>query len=136
GDGAAPLSLAHRATIANMAPEYGATMLFFPMDEESCSYMLLTGRSEEHVKTVRNYYMAQGLFGIPNKGQIDYSKELELDLATVKASVAGPKRPQDRIELTKLKLTFINELQADAPAGYGKPAAEIDRAARIHASTT
>ena len=131
GDGATSLSLADRATIANMAPEYGATMGFFPIDEEACSYMLLTGRTEEHVKTIRNYYTAQGLFGIPRKGQVQYTKELELDLATVKASVAGPKRPQDRIELTKLKQAFINELQADAPAGYGKPGTEIERRAPV-----
>jgi aconitate hydratase A / 2-methylisocitrate dehydratase len=131
GEGATSLSLADRATIANMAPEYGATMGFFPIDEESCKYMLLTGRSEEQVATVRNYYQAQGLFGIPRKGDISYSKELELDLATVKASVAGPKRPQDRIELTKLKHTFINELQAEPPAGYGKPGSEIERRAHV-----
>jgi len=131
GDGATSLSLADRATIANMAPEYGATMGFFPVDEESCSYMLLTGRTEEQVKTIRNYYTAQGLFGIPRKGQVQYTKELELDLATVRASVAGPKRPQDRIELTKLKHAFINELQADAPAGYGKPGREIERRAPV-----
>src|SRR4051812_26548836 len=130
GEGAASLSLADRATIANMAPEYGATMGFFPMDEESCAYLMLTGRSEENVKTIRNYYTAQGLFGIPRKGQVDYTKELSLDLGSVKASVAGPKRPQDRIELTKLKGAFINELQADAPMGYGKSGKEIDRAAR------
>src|SRR5712691_880483 len=96
GDGAESLSLADRATIGNMAPEYGATMGFFPFDEESCHYLRLTGRSEEQIATVRNYYQAQGLFGIPRKGAVDYSKVLELELATVKASVAGPKRPQDR----------------------------------------
>ncbi len=131
GEGAASLSLADRATIGNMAPEYGATMGFFPFDDESANYLRLTGRTEEQVNTVRNYYQAQGLFGIPRKGQLDYSKELELDLATVKASVAGPKRPQDRIELTKLKHTFINELQAEPPGGYGKPASELERAARV-----
>ncbi|HEY3054516.1 MAG TPA: aconitate hydratase [Thermoanaerobaculia bacterium] len=131
GEGATSLSLADRATIANMAPEYGATMGFFPIDEESCSYLQLTGRTDEQVATIRNYYQAQGLFGIPRKGEIDYSKVLELELATVKASVAGPKRPQDRIELTKLKHSFINELQADPPAGYGKPGSEIERRARV-----
>ncbi|HEX7418259.1 MAG TPA: aconitate hydratase [Thermoanaerobaculia bacterium] len=135
GDGATSLSLADRATIANMAPEYGATMGFFPIDEESCRYLLLTGRTEEQVKTIRNYYTAQGLFGIPRKGQIQYTKELEVDLATVKASVAGPKRPQDRIELTKLKQAFINELQAEPPAGYGKPGSEIARGAHVETNT-
>src|SRR5687767_8969847 len=131
GEGAASLSLADRATIANMAPEYGATMGFFPIDEESLRYLRLTGRSEEQINAIRNYYKAQGLFGIPRKGEISYTKELELDLATVKSSVAGPKRPQDRIKLTELKQKFINELQADAPLGYGKKASEMDRAAKI-----
>lgn len=130
GEGAASLSLADRATIANMAPEYGATMGFFPIDEESCRYMALTGRTEEHIAMVRNYYKAQGLFGIPKKGEIEYTKVLELDLATVRASVAGPKRPQDRIELDGLKHAFVNMLQTDAPNGYGKPAGEIERKAR------
>ena len=130
GDGAASLATADRATIANMAPEYGATMGFFPIDEETCNYFRLTGRTDEQISTIRNYYTAQGLFGIPRKGDVQYTKELELDLATVKASVAGPKRPQDRIELTKLKHAFINELQAEAPAGYGKPAGEIERKVR------
>jgi aconitate hydratase len=131
GEGAASLSLADRATIANMAPEYGATMGFFPVDEESLRYLKLTGRSDEQIAAIRNYYKAQGLFGIPLKGQIEYTKDLELDLATVKSSVAGPKRPQDRIKLTELKQKFINELQADAPLGYGKSAAEVDRSAKL-----
>jgi aconitate hydratase len=131
GEGAASLALADRATIANMAPEYGATMGFFPIDEESCNYLLLTGRSKQQVAAIRNYYQAQGLFGIPRKGDIQYSKELELDLATVKSSVAGPKRPQDRIELTQLKYSFINELQAEPPMGYGKAGTEIERTAFI-----
>ncbi len=135
GEGAASLALADRATIGNMSPEYGATMGFFPFDEESANYMRLTGRTDEQVETVSNYYEAQGLFGIPRKGQLDYSKELELDLGTVKASVAGPKRPQDRIELMNLKHTFINNLQAEPPAGYGKPASEIERSARVSQGT-
>ncbi|MGZ5476553.1 MAG: aconitate hydratase AcnA, partial [Thermoanaerobaculia bacterium] len=125
------LSLADRATIANMAPEYCATMGFFPIDEESCSYLRLTGRTEEQIDTIRSYYQAQGLFGIPRKGEVDYSKVLELELGTVKASVAGPKRPQDRIELTRLKQSFINELQKEQPAGYGKPASQIERKTRV-----
>src|SRR5437870_2745294 len=120
GDGAASLTLADRATIANMAPEYGATIGYFPIDEETCKYMLLSGRSEEHVNTFRNYYRAQGLYGMPRKGDIDYTKVLDLDLSTVVASVAGPKRPQDRIELTALKSTFHDILCAPVPSGYGK----------------
>ncbi|MCU1349149.1 MAG: aconitate hydratase 1, partial [Acidobacteria bacterium] len=136
GEGAASLALADRATIANMAPEYGATMGYFPVDEESCRYLALTGRTEEQIAAVRNYYTAQGLFGIPRKGEVEYTKVLELDLSTVRASVAGPKRPQDRIELDKLKQTFVNMLQAEAPNGYNKPASEIERKARTMAGIT
>ena len=106
GPGAAALPVVDRATIANMAPEYGATMGFFPIDAECVNYLRATGRSEEHCKLYENYYRAQGLFGIPQKGQIDYSTELALDLGSVVPSVAGPKRPQDRIELPKLKEEF------------------------------
>ena len=127
GEGARSLPVADRATIANMAPEYGATMGYFPIDEESCRYLALTGRTEEQIDTFRSYYQAQGMFGIPLKGEVDYTKVLELDLSTVRASVAGPKRPQDRIELDVLKPTFTNMLQAEPPNGYGKPASEIQR---------
>ena len=99
-----------------MAPEYGATMGFFPIDAECLNYLRATGRSEEHCKIYENYYRAQGLFGIPKKGEIAYSQELELDLATVVPSVAGPKRPQDRIELPKLKDSFVST--------FSKPVAE------------
>jgi aconitate hydratase len=121
GDGAASLSVTDRATIANMAPEYGATMGFFPVDEETCAYLLATGRSKEHVDTVRSYYKAQGMFGVPRKGECDYSVVLDLDLASIVPSVAGPKRPQDRIELSALKTQF-NELMVKpvAQGGYGK----------------
>jgi aconitate hydratase len=131
GEGAASLSLADRATIANMAPEYGATMGYFPVDAESCNYMRLTGRTEAQVAAVRNYYSAQGLFGMPKKGDLQYTSVLELDLSTVKASVAGPKRPQDRIELDALKHAFTNELQAAPPMGYGKPSSELDTRAKV-----
>src|SRR5947207_13167653 len=99
GEGAASLSLADRATIANMAPEYGATMGFFPVDDESLRYFALTGRTDEQISAYGNYFKAQGLFGMPKKGDLRYSKELELDLGCVRASVAGRKRPQDRIEI-------------------------------------
>ena len=106
GPGAKALPLVDRATIANMAPEYGATMGFFPIDEETVQYLKATGRSGEHCQTYENYYRAQGLFGIPAKGDIDYSTDIELDLASVGPSVAGPKRPQDRIALLDLKQSF------------------------------
>ena len=126
GDGAASLSATDRATIANMAPEYGATMGFFPTDEETCQYLLATGRSEEHVELVRRYYKAQGMFGIPKKGECDYSSVYDLDLASIVPSVAGPKRPQDRIQLSQLKERF-NELMVKSVAdgGYGKTEDEL-----------
>ena len=110
GPGAAALPVVDRATIANMAPEYGATMGFFPIDEESVKYLRATGRTEAHCRNYENYYRAQNLFGIPQRGQIDYSTELELDLGTVVPSVAGPKRPQDRIDLPNLKREFLDAL--------------------------
>jgi aconitate hydratase len=120
GDGAASLALADRATIANMAPEYGATMGYFPIDEETCRYMRMTGRSDEQVNALRAYFKAQGLFGMPKDGDIDYTTVLELDLSAVRASVAGPKRPQDRIELDDIQREFEEMLRKPAPAGYGK----------------
>ena len=117
GEGAASLSLPDRATVANMAPEYGATMGFFPIDSTSAAYLRATGRSEEHVTTYENYYKAQGLFGMPMKGDIDYSVELELDLATIVPAVAGPKRPQDRIPLANLKQSFADICEST----YGHP---------------
>ena len=99
GEGAASLPVPDRATIANMAPEYGATMGFFPVDEATVDYLRATGRTDDEIDAFEAYYKAQGMFGIPRAGEIDYTKSLELDLATVKPSLAGPKRPQDRIEL-------------------------------------
>jgi len=121
GPGAAALPVPDRATIANMAPEYGATMGYFPIDEETCNYLSATGRPPELVETVRNYFKAQGLFGIPRGGECEYSSVLELDLADIKPSVAGPKRPQDRVELSALKSRFV-ELFQKPPSenGYGK----------------
>src|ERR1039457_3289776 len=128
GPGAAALPLADRATIANMAPEYGATMGFFPIDEECVNYLRATGRSEEHCRHYENYYKAQGLWGIPLKGQIEYSQVVELDLATVRPSVAGPKRPQDRIELPNLRREFFSAFQRPvAENGFGKSRADFSK---------
>jgi aconitate hydratase len=135
GPGAAALPVVDRATIANMAPEYGATMGLFPIDAECVNYLRATGRSPEHCQTYENYYRAQGLFGMPVKGQINYSVELELDLATVAPSVAGPKRPQDRIDLPKLKSEFVAALARPlSENGFGKTAADLDKsfAVSIH----
>ena len=125
GEGAASLSVTDRATIANMSPEYGATMGFFPVDEQTCAYLKATGRSDEHVELVRNYYTAQGMFGIPLRGECEYSKVLDLDLGSIVPSVAGPKRPQDRIELPQLKNQFLDLLlKPAADGGYGKSSEE------------
>ena len=121
GAGAASLPLPDRATIGNMAPEYGATMGFFPVDSESVNYLRMTGRSEETVDRFAKYFQAQQLFGMPKPGTIDYSVDLELDLASVQPSVAGPKRPQDRVDLEALGKTFHSLLSKPAAeGGYGK----------------
>ena len=117
GEGAASLPLTDRATIANMAPEYGATMGFFPIDEETCKYLTATGRTEEQVDAFRSYFQAQQLFGIPRRGEVDYSQVLELDLADVQPSLAGPRRPQDRIDLPDMKGTFQQLLTTPLNAG-------------------
>lgn len=135
GPGAAALSLADRATIANMAPEYGATMGFFPVDEKSLDYLRQTGRSEAQAELVKTYFEAQGMFGIPQKGEVTYTKTLELNLGTVVPSVAGPRRPQDRIEMPALKSTFESLLAAPvAEGGYGVSAAQRHTAAQIDAA--
>ncbi|HTH48089.1 MAG TPA: aconitate hydratase AcnA [Candidatus Limnocylindria bacterium] len=126
GPGAAALPLVDRATIANMAPEYGATMGFFPVDAECSHYLRATGRTEEQVKLYENYYKAQGLWGIPKQGEIEYSQVVELDLSIVVPSVAGPKRPQDRIELPKLKDSFVSAFSKPVTeAGFGKKAEDF-----------
>jgi len=125
GSGAASLGLTDRATIANMAPEYGATMGFFPVDEECCRYLTATGRTESQVDAFRQYFKAQGLFGMPEAGAIQCSQLLELDLAHVQPSVAGPKRPQDRINLPDVKAKF-EELLA-SPAAYNKSLADLNK---------
>lgn len=128
GLGAASLSLPDRATIANMAPEYGATMGFFPMDEECSAYLRATGRTEESITTYENYFKAQELWGMPNPGTIDYSDIVEINLADVVPSVAGPKRPQDLIPLSDLKQQFTNLLTKPvSEGGYGKTAEDAAR---------
>jgi aconitate hydratase len=126
GVGAESLPVTDRATIANMAPEYGATMGFFPVDGKTVEYLKDTGRSDELCEDFEAYYRAQGLWGIPRKGDIDYSVELELDLSTVVPGVAGPKRPQDHIPLSELKSGFSNLFAKPiAEGGYGKGGASM-----------
>jgi Aconitase A len=128
GEGASSLNATDRATIANMAPEYGATMGFFGTDEKTLEYFRATGRSDEHVETIKNYYEAQGMFGIPREGEVDYSTVLNLDLATVTPSVSGPKRPQDRIELSNLDDRFKELFSlSTADGGYGKEQEELGK---------
>jgi len=134
GPGAAALPVVDRATIANMAPEYGATMGFFPIDAECVNYLRATGRSEEHCRLYENYYRAQGLWGIPQKGQIEYSQLVELDLASVRPSVAGPKRPQDKIELPNMKRDFISAFSKPVTeSGFGMKTEELSRVVHISA---
>ena len=128
GEGAAALNATDRATIANMAPEYGATMGFFGTDEKTLEYFANTGRSREQIETIRNYYTVQQMFGIPKEGEVDYSTVVELSLETINPSVAGPKRPQDRIELSNLDDRFIELFTKPvADGGYGKVAADLEK---------
>src|SRR3954468_11996588 len=128
GEGTASLAATDRATLANMAPEYGATMGFFPVDDRTLEYFKGTGRDADKVDALGAYYKAQGMFGIPKKGQIDYSQVLELDLSTIYPSLAGPKRPQDRIDLDKVKGSFEKLFSADVKeSGFGKRADDLKR---------
>jgi len=120
GSGVSGMSLADRATIANMAPEYGATMGFFPVDQETLRYMERTGRDKEQVAFVEKYMKEQGLFRVDGHKPLRYTKRLHLDLSTVEPALAGPKRPQDRVPLTQVKQTFQDSLEAPvASRGFG-----------------
>lgn len=128
GEGASALNATDRATIANMAPEYGATMGFFGVDERTLEYFANTGRSAEQVEMIRSYYYAQGMFGVPREGEVDYSTVIDLNLETVNPSVSGPKRPQDRIELSNLDDRFLELFtKPAADGGYGKSSADLER---------
>ncbi|HEV7393915.1 MAG TPA: aconitate hydratase AcnA, partial [Burkholderiales bacterium] len=128
GEGAASLTGTDRAVVANMSPDYGATIGFFGVDDKTIQYLRTTGRPAELVEAVEAYFKAQGLFGIPRKGEIDYTRVIELDLGTVVPSVSGPKFPQDRIDLPKIKSRFETLFSKPAAErGYGKAAAELDK---------
>ncbi|KNZ30754.1 MAG: aconitate hydratase [Methylibium sp. NZG] len=126
GEGTSGLALPDRATIANMAPEYGATMGFFPVDDKTIDYFKGTGRTKGEIEAFEAYFKAQRLFGAPRRGEVDYSQVVTLDLGTVAPSVAGPKRPQDRIELGHVKSQFTR-LYSQPPAvnGFNLPAAGL-----------
>jgi len=127
GEGAATLRIADRATIGNMSPEYGATCGFFPVDDVSCEFLEMTGRGAI-VPAVKAYWKAQGMYGMPKKGDIDYSSVVELDLATVKPAVSGPRRPHDHLDLPELKDKFVELMgKKVADGGYGKSADAIGK---------
>ena len=126
GEGTRTLALPDRATIANMAPEYGATMGFFPVDEKTIDYFNGTGRTQDEIEAFEAYFRAQGLFGVPLAGEIDYSQVLKLDLGEVTPSLAGPKRPQDRIELGRVAGQFADLFsQSSANNGFNQPAERL-----------
>ncbi len=126
GDGVSRMSLADRATIANMAPEYGATMGFFPVDDETLLFLRRTGRKEQLVQLVERYCKEQGLFRVDGHSPLQYTKHLKLDLASVEPALAGPKRPQDRVLLSKMKPSFQTALKAPvAERGFGVAEAQL-----------
>jgi len=136
GEGTASLALPDRATIANMAPEYGATMGFFPVDKKTIEYFEGSGRTKEEISSFEAYFKAQGLFGVPKAGSIDYSNVVELDLGSVVPSLAGPKRPQDRIEIGQVRNTFQDLFAKPVAAnGFNKPAADLDKVYSTSAGT-
>jgi aconitate hydratase len=132
GDGLSQMTLADRATVANMAPEYGATMGFFPVDAEALRYLRQTGRSEEEVQRVERYTKEQGIFRTDQSPDLEYSETLELDLAAVTPSLAGPKRPQDRVPLSAMKSAFRQALAAPVKErGFGLSPEETGRVATV-----
>ena len=133
GVGTEGLSVPDRATMANMAPEYGATMGFFPVDDKTIEYFVGTGRTTSEIEFFQAYFKAQGLYGVPRAGQIDYTQVVSLDLGKVTPSLAGPKRPQDRIEIGKVKAQFTS-LYSKPPteAGFNQPAAQLLTRHHVH----
>jgi aconitate hydratase len=128
GPGTKTLALPDRATIANMAPEYGATMGFFPVDERTVEYFKGTGRTADEIERFEAYFKAQKMFGVPMAGDIDYTSVVKLDLSTVTPSLAGPKRPQDRIEITNLASKFAELFsKPTADNGFNQPAAKLNQ---------
>ncbi|MCB5362233.1 aconitate hydratase AcnA [Pusillimonas sp. CC-YST705] len=126
GPGTASLSVTDRATIANMAPEYGATMGFFPVDEHTLEYFQGTGRTTQEIAALEAYFRAQEMFGVPSANDIDYTQKLTLDLSTVAPSLAGPKRPQDRIEIGSVKSTFTRLFSEQSANGFNQPTEKLD----------
>jgi aconitate hydratase len=128
GEGTESLTVTDRATIANMAPEYGATMGFFPVDDKTIEYFEGTGRTKDEIASFQAYFKAQGMYGVPQQGDIDFTRELHLDLSTVTPSLAGPKRPQDRIEIGNVKSTFTDLFSKPTTEnGFNKKADELTK---------
>jgi aconitate hydratase len=133
GEGTRTLAVPDRGTIANMAPEYGATMGFFPVDAKTIEYFRGTGRSEQEIEALEGYFRAQGLFGIPLAGEVDYSQVVRLDLGDVTPSLSGPKRPQDRIELGKVAEQFRSLYsKSQAENGFNRPQETLQSRALLH----
>ena len=131
GEGTASLTVPDRATIANMAPDYGATMGFFAVDDATIAYFEGTGRTKEEIDALASYFKAQGLYGTIRKGAIDYSQVVELDLASVTPSLAGPRRPQDRIEIGKVKAKFTDLFSKSAAEnGFSKKPEDLKKRVR------
>ena len=131
GEGTESLTVPDRATIANMAPDYGATMGFFPVDDATIAYFEGTGRTREEIDAFKSYCKAQGMYGMPKQGALDYSSTIELDLGTVAPSLAGPKRPQDRIEIGKVKAKFTELFSKPAAEnGFSKKAGDLAKRVR------
>jgi len=127
GPGTRSLSVTDRATIANMAPEYGATMGFFPVDDRTVDYFEKTGRTPEEIAAFAAYFRAQQLYGVPEARDVDYTQLLTLDLSSVAPSLAGPKRPQDRIEIGRVKDTFTHLYSETSANGFNQPAQKLDQ---------
>src|SRR5258705_1179178 len=128
GEGASALTAADRCTVANMGPEYGATMGFFPVDDKTIEYFRTTGREPEQTAAIESYYKAQDMFGMPKPGEIDYSEIITLDLDSIVPCLSGPKRPQDRVNLPDLGRGFDSLFSAPTDTnGYARPAADLTR---------
>ena len=137
GDGVSCMSLADRATIANMAPEYGATMGFFPVDQETLKYLQRTGRTKDEIDLVERYCKEQGIFRLDNGPELQYTKVLHLDLSGIEPAVAGPKRPQDRVLLSHVKKSFHHGLTAPiAERGFGLTKDQLGATAQVHDDKT
>jgi len=131
GPGVSKLSLADRATLANMAPEYGATMGFFPVDEETLNYLRFTGRDEEHVALIKDYLSAQGMFNTDDTPDPEFSATLELDLGQVEPAISGPKRPQDRVPLISAKSSFAKTLPSLLNGGSSNGTGDTEKKVNV-----